>query len=175
MQKSKKQVLVLLVLIFTMPGMCAYWFYKHPTWLAGKGTNKGQLLTPPVLIHRLPQTSKWGVLLWNEGPCENACWQQLHKITQIRLALGRRFYNVNLWFLTDDAKILALPKATDLLHKQRISSLLVKREAGVELLGKQSRVFIVSPQNYLVLTYPFEVNSADIYEDLQRVMNLQRN
>lgn len=177
MLKSKKLVIVFLVFIFMMPGVCAYWFYQHPDWLGGTATNKGQLLTPPVLVEALPKTAKWGLLVWNPGRCGQACRQQLNKITQIRLALGRRFYDVNLWLITNDKAILKDGKTTALMHQQGVRPVILPTAilAKLPILTKKLRVFIVSPDNYLILNYQVAANSADIYTDLQRVMNLQRS
>ncbi len=177
MLKSKKRVIIFLVFIFMMPGVCAYWFYQHPNWLMGQATNKGQLLTPPVLVEALPKTAKWSLVVWNPGRCGRLCQQQLNKITRIRLALGRRFYDVNLWLLTNDKATLRLETTANLLHQQGIRPLFLstKNRAKLPILGKKSQVFMVSPDNYLVLSYQLATNPADIYSDLQRVMNLQRS
>lgn len=178
MLKYKKLVIVFLVLIFMMPGVCAYWFYQHPGWFAASATtNKGQLLTPPVLVAAIPKTTKWGLLVWNPGRCGQACRQQLNKITQIRLALGRRFYDVNLWLITNNGATLGVAKTADLLHKQGISPVILPATTVLKLpiLGDKPQVFIVNPDNYLILSYQLAVNPADIYSDLQQVMNLQRS
>ena len=177
MLKSKKLIIVFLVLIFMMPGVCAYWFYEHPNWLSQASTNKGQLLTPPVLVQALPKSAKWGIALWNPGPCGDTCLQQLNKITRIRLALGRRFYDVRLWLITtEDAGIHGAPPV-DLLQKQGITSVILstKNLEKLPLLGSNPRVFLVNPKNYLILSYQLAANPADIYTDLQRIMNLQRS
>ena len=170
--KSKRMTLVLLLVIFMLPGLCAYWLYQHPNWLSPVTTNKGRLLVPPVLLSSLPKTSKWGVLLWNPGRCTAVCRQQLNKITRIRLALGRRFYEVNLWLVTDNSKTVRMSKTNNLLKKQGITPLVVQQAPnGLH----ESQVLIVDKDNYLILSYPLEANPADIYTDLQRVMNLQRS
>ena len=119
--KSKRITLVLLLVIFMLPGLCAYWLYEHPHWLSPVTTNKGRLLTPPVLLSQLPKTSRWGLLLWNPGRCSAVCQQQLNKITRIRLALGRRFYEVNLWLVTDNSKPIQATKIEHVLKKQGIA------------------------------------------------------
>ena|SRR3990167_6573305 len=177
MLKSKKLVIVFLVFIFMMPGVCAYWFYQHPNWLSGAATNKGQLLTPPVLVKALPETDKWGLLLWSPYQCTQVCQQQLTKLTQIRLALGRRFYHVNLWLLTNHARVLSEAKQTDRLRQKGIHAMILP----VAIAQKRSiftntpRVFIVNPDNYFILSYELTADPDDIYSDLQQVMKVQRS
>ena len=170
--KSKRITLVLLLVIFMLPGLCAYWLYEHPHGLSPVTTNKGRLLTPPVLLSQLPKTSRWGLLLWNPGRCSAVCQQQLNKITRIRLALGRRFYEVNLWLVTDNSKPIQATKIEHVLKKQGITPLVVQQAPnGLS----ESQVLIIDKDNYLILSYPLEANPADIYSDLQRVMNSQRS
>ena len=172
--KSKQLLFVILLLIFILPGLSAYWLYQHPNWLSGATSNKGHLLAPPVFLKTLPKTSKWGLLVWNPGPCEKTCQEYLTTIKQIRLALGRRFYEVNLWLGTQTKTNFLFPKTMRLLQMQGITPWVVNtRELSV--LGNKPQLFIVDPKNYLVLSYSATVNPAHIYSDLQRIMNLQRS
>ena len=177
MLKSKKWVIIFLVLIFMMPGVSALWLYQHSNWLGGKETNKGRLLTPPVLVDALPKTIKWGLLVWSPGRCGQSCWRQLDKITRIRLALGRQFYTVDLWVITNHKTGLDAVKTAHLIHQQGIRSVILPATIGVKLpiLGNKPQVFIVNPDNFLILSYQLTADPADIYSDLQRVMNLQRS
>lgn len=232
MLKSKKLVFIFLVIIFVMPGVSAYWLYMHPDWLGGTPTNKGRLLTPPVLFSDLHNKPKWALLLWNPGQCQQSerCqhrfWQQLNKLTRIRLALGRRFYDVNLWYVTVDQYDLLIPEIANLLKDQKINHLVLHQnglhstlattsevQANTEyrtgvytsvdedsstvstkkftdavafrtksneknefpMLGSQPQIFIVNPADYLMLSYSLTEDPADIFNDLQRVMNLQRS
>jgi hypothetical protein len=172
MLKSKWVILVILVFIFLMPGVCAFWFYQHPTWLGAKTINKGRLLTPPVVLPQLPKTAKWGLLSWNPGPCGKECRGQLNKISRIRLALGRRLYEVNLWAATPSQNTLSRKSTVELLKAQGITPIVISQWP---MEDHQSQLFIITPDNQLILRYSLEANPADVYSDLQRVMNLQRN
>ena len=157
--------------------MSGFWLYQHSDWLGGAETNRGRLLTPPVLVDALPKTTKWGLLVWNPGRCGPSCRRQLNKITRIRLALGRRFYNVNLWVMTHNKTSFDAPKTVGLIHQQGIQPVILPATMGAKLpiLGDTPSVFIVNPDNFLILSYQLAVDPADIYSDLQRVMNLQRS
>lgn len=163
--------MICLVIIFLTPGIFAYLFYQHPNWLSGVTTNKGQLLKPPVYLAKFTKETKWGLLLWNPGLCLQNCRQQLNKMTRVRVALGRRFYDVQLWL--GSQKIVS-SKMKTLLDQQGIGAVQLKEADLQRVLGDKSRLFMVNPEHYLILSYPLDANPADIYSDLQRVLNLQR-
>lgn len=172
MNKNKQTiVLFILALVFVAPGLAAYLFYQHPSWLNSKTTNKGQLLNPPVLFSALDnQQAKWRLLLWNPQSCHTTCLKQIDKLARIRLALGRRLYNVEQWVVIGQAANAFPQGMINALTEQDIHYWQAAAQPKLEsILGSQAQVFIVSPENYLVLTYPLSANSADIYHDLKQL------
>ena len=102
-------VLLLMLALFIAPGLSAYLFYNHLTWLGAAKTNKGELLNPPILLTKLGMDAKWRLILWSPTGCAQECIQQLDKLARIRLALGRRLYQVDsLLLLSGDALHSAL-------------------------------------------------------------------
>lgn len=61
-QTSKYYILLLLIVVFVAPGVAAYLFYQHPSWLGSSRINKGTLLNPPVLLNTLEGKSKWRII-----------------------------------------------------------------------------------------------------------------
>jgi hypothetical protein len=57
-----KMIIATLFVLFSLPGLLASWFYKHPTLLSQAKVNKGQLLTPAELIADMPSTEKWRIV-----------------------------------------------------------------------------------------------------------------
>lgn len=60
-QSNKYYVVLLLIVMFAAPGIAAYVFYQHPSWLGSTRVNKGTLLSPPVVLKGL-EGEKNGVL-----------------------------------------------------------------------------------------------------------------
>ena len=87
-------VLLLLILLFALPGLTAYFFYFNPQWLGTTTTNKGAFLNPPLLVPSLGGHSKWRLVLWSPVTCETSCLEHMDQLARVRLALGRRLYDV---------------------------------------------------------------------------------
>lgn len=137
---SKHLILLILLLMFLLPGILAYWFYRHPQILSGQTTNHGTLLAKPIYRDDLAKTGKWGIVLWYPKICHHTCqqtWQMLHRM---RLALGRRYYQTDLWLLTDAN------------------------------LGQTPAIFLSDRHGYIVLRYPLESKPEPIFKDLDHLM-----
>ena len=187
-------VLVLLAFVFAAPGIAAYFFYAHPQWLGEAFTNKGDLLDPPVLLTHLDPTktyatlagksqttgpigisakSQWQLILWSPQACEKRCLQQLDKLARIRLALGRRLYEVRpLLLLGDQAPDLAEGMREALLEQDiQVKQLPVGVRAGMPTLKNHLGVFIANPDNYLVLAYLPSAKPGDIFHDIKHLLS----
>lgn len=137
---SKHVILLILVLIFLLPGVLAYWFYQHPQVLSGQTTNRGTLLAKPIYVADLAKSGKWGIVLWHPGTCDHACQQTWRMLHQMRVALGRRYYQTELQLLTSN-------------H-----------------LGKYPAIFLSDRQGYIILRYPLESKPEPIFKDLEHLM-----
>jgi len=163
-------VLLLLVALFVAPGVSAYLFYNHLTWLGAAKTNKGELLSPPLLLAKLGMDAKWRLILWSPAGCDQDCMQQLDKLARIRLALGRRLYQVDsLLLLGGEAPPLTTAFA-DSLREQDIRVLKLSAE-DQHRLPTNPELFIMNPDDYLVLAYQPTTKPADIFHDLKRLLN----
>lgn len=171
MLKSKQWVVLILLIIFVLPGVCAYWFYTHPAWLSQHTTNKGQLLAPPLFAKSLAHDDKWHLILWHPKTCHLACRQQLDKLSRIRLALGRRFYEVQLTLVTRDRPVNVSKQLTRTLRRQHIqwTSAVGDTDGFLKLVG-ENQILIANRQHYLILSYSLDTDSEDIFSDLQRLI-----
>lgn len=166
-------VLLALVILFALPGVSAYVFYQHPQWLGSTRTNRGELLTPPVLLTELSSNqTKWRFVLWNPTVCDKQCKLDLEQLARVRLALGRRLYDVELHLLLNDA-FASLPISFQhQLHEEDIHvvNLSSKTLHALPILTQHPKIFIANPDNYLILSYDMPVNSADIFHDIKQLL-----
>ena len=163
---ARYYVIVILILLFAAPGISAWYFFKHPELLGKASTNKGQLFNLPVQMHALEKSTKWHLIFWIKNACDDQCMQQLDKLAKIRLALGRKLYEVDLdLVLAEDA--LPLPKNLVASIKER--GFRVTR--SVQSFLKKSPVLIASPDGYLILGFAKEANPADIFHDLKQLLS----
>ncbi|MGQ3892546.1 hypothetical protein [Legionella sp. CNM-4043-24] len=169
-QHRKYIVLLLLVLVFASPGLAALLFYKHPQWLSSSSVNKGQLLTPPEQISGLLGAPKWRLILWNPGPCDSDCRQQLDKLARVRLALGRRLYEVEAWLINTSPLPEELQKN---LADQDIRYLNLSGHKPGEgsALNQHARIFIANPDSFLILAYPLDDKPDSLFQDLKRLLS----
>src|SRR3989338_8575881 len=96
---SKKVTLFLLFLIFLLPGVLAQYVYHHPEWIPSSTTNKGHLVREHIKIPLPGEEKKWRIAFWQERDCATQCPVVLDKLTRIRVALGRRYYQVSQWLM----------------------------------------------------------------------------
>lgn len=174
---SKYAVLLLLAIMFAAPGIAAYVFYQHPSWLGDSRINKGTLLTPPVSLNFFDNQNKWRIVLWIPERCDKTCINQVDLLSRVRLALGRKLYQVDQWLILGDK---ASPVA------EEVKSLLKERDVHVGILPSSemtklaafdsgTNVFIVNPDKYMILSYKSEGNPDDLYKDMKLLLNTAEN
>ena len=168
-------VLLLLCLLFIAPGLSALLFYTHPSWLGEASTNRGTLLNPPVLLTLQDATMarhKWQLVLWSPNACKKSCIQQLDKLARIRLALGRRLYDVDARLLMGADTPFLSEKLVGALREQDIyvEKLSTGEHERLFALQKHIGIFIANPDDYLVLAYQPTVKPDDIYRDIKQLL-----
>lgn len=169
--RTKYFILLLLAILFAAPGLSAYVFYQHPGWLSATKTNRGTLLTPPQALSALDAQKKWRIVYWSPQSCDSACLKDLDTLVRVRIALGRKLYQVDQWLILGEQapdpskENLALLKAWD-FHVSH---------GTVARFPTQAQVFLANPDNYLILSYAPAVNPDDVYKDLQLLLNTTQN
>ena len=170
---AKFYTLLFLVVMFAAPGIAAYVFYQHPGWLGATKINKGTLLNPPVALKALDNKAKWRIVFWEPDACDAACLKQLDTLARVRLALGRKLYQVDQWIMFGD-KAPDLSSETQSILKELDFQVTRLPEADAraqhELFAKPN-VFLVDPNNYVILSYSASVNPDDVYKDLKLLLN----
>lgn len=168
-QSTKYYVLLLLMAMFAAPGIAAYIFYQHPGWLSSAKINKGILLDPPIALHVLGGQAKWSIVYWAPNACDTHCLNQLDTLARVRLALGRKLYQVDQWLILGDKTPPLSPEAKSTLKE--LGFQVTQWSAGNGTLSSEAKVFLADPNNYLILSYPLLVNPDDVYKDLKLLIN----
>lgn len=166
-------ILLTLFFLFIAPGLSAYWFYFHPQWLSPVTTNKGQLLNPAILVPELKShDKKWQLVLWCPVEYEADCLQPLDQLMRIRLALGRRFYDVNLVVLMPKQAKALSASSLQLFKEQGLSERRLSINAMHDsILQKNTpQLFIANPQDYLVLAYDATSQADDVFHDMKLLL-----
>lgn len=170
-------VLMALVILFAAPGLFAYVFFHHPSWLGAAPTNRGVFLNPPGILTSMDQSKKWRLVFWSPIACDNACMRRMDELARIRLALGRRLYHVDTYLVLDAETVAeAVPSLSDaelkILHDQDSHVLILPAhdQADRLVLGKQPAIYIVSPDNYVILMYSMTSQPDDIFQDIKQLV-----
>lgn len=175
---TKFGILFLLALLFAAPGITAYLFFQHPNWLGASTVNRGTFLKPPQLLTALGvHNNKWHILFWSPKDCDNACLKQLDTLARVRLALGRKLYYVDQWFVLGEKATTLTAEEKTLLHELdfQFIQLAALKDKQNHNLPAEPAVFLVNPDNYLILKYKSEVAPDDVFKDLKLLVNAAEN
>jgi hypothetical protein len=163
--------------MFAAPGIAAYFFYQHPHWLGASKVNKGILLSPPVALDVFEGKSKWKIVFIAHETCKQSCLDQLNMLARVRLALGRKLYQVDECLVLDPLDAPLAEEIKPLLKEQdiRVVSLTSSEMTRLTAAHKDIDVFIVNPDNYLILGYKAGENPDDVYKDLKLLLSTTEN
>lgn len=148
-----------------------------------------RLLQPPADLPALPGRSAegadddllsgtdWTLLYVRTTPCEERCRQELIRLRQVHLALGRDQDRVRRVFVGPQAETVAVGDPA-------FSTVGSTGEAGGELLdvleqvghppGAEGRIYVVDPHGNLVMSYPPDADQEGLLDDLERLLSVSR-
>ena len=167
--KRTPLIIALLILVFAAPGIGAYLVYKHPEWIKTT-TNHGRLLQPPQKLTALSHHPKWQLLYWMPKDCDKTCAQQLNKLARIRLALGRRLYQVEIQLLLPVDAAPLQPALETQMQTEDSHTLRVHSSMDMSTLGTNPSIYIADPKHFLIITYDSSQSSDDMFQDLKKVV-----
>lgn len=171
---QKKKTLILLCFVFMAPGILAFVFYNYPHLLRGMPTNRGKLIQPPIKI-TLPEvaltTDKWHVLVWCHEGCDSQCLTILDEMARVRLALGRRLYQVDLWLLENQNQPRCASSTLKTLSQVAVHHAVVS--PNIMLFQAQTKIYLMDPNHFVVLEYQPRGKPSDVFQDLKHLLNTQ--
>ena len=194
--KMNRLVLPAIVLLFAAPMLISWWLVTQTN--IGRNADEashGHLFTParPLpnteLVGLLnPDTStelhgKWSLVVIQEGKCNEACFDALYKIRQIRLATGKYAPRVQRLLLSNGAFETDLEKQ---LLKQFKGQLVFNYQASPDSFINSFRseqpedgfangeLYLVDPLGNLMLRYSPGTEPAGIIKDLKRLLRYSR-
>lgn len=175
-QVTRYFILLLLASLFVVPGVTAYLLYQHPNWVNSTKVNKGILLNSPIRINSLGDQSKWQLILWSPGLCKQTCLKQLDMLGRVRLALGRRLYEVEQQLILSKDQSSITEEMKLMLKKLDFHTVQLSIDDKIKLnaLSSNTKIFIATPDNFLVLGYLSHAKPEDIYKDLKLLLNVSK-
>lgn len=196
--QRKRSLLPLWILIgiFALPSIAAWFFYLNPQYLPASRSNRGELIHPPRpvanLEFRAPQQEErfqlgelganWTMVAIAEGLCSDTCREQLHDFQQIRLALAENQYRVQrLLILTDPSEggtagIEADYPGTRVVIAQgdQLAALQRSFGDGTPESIRETR-FLIDPLGNVMMRYAPQAPSKDLLQDLEKLFKASKN
>lgn len=190
-QKRSLLPLWILVALFALPSLAAWFFYLNPEYLPAGRSNRGELIHPvrPVADLALAtpdgQTfplrtleGNWTMLATTEGPCAETCQRHLFEFNQIRLALADNRYRAErvLLYATPaqaaDAEAMAerFP-GTRVLIADADTVAEVQRRFEPLADGR----FLIDPMGNLMMRYAADAPPKDMLKDLEKLFKASKN
>ena len=193
-QNTKNKVTIIALLaVFILPLVLSWFFYFYGD-LSGDKKNHGSLIQP---IRSLPDVElfdsyenrdkklfgKWSIVYLHNGPCQQACVDNLYKLRQIRLATSKYAHRLQ--------RVLILEQNTPGLYEQALSDeykgqLLLFRDSLPDgfidqfVLADETdpadkgRIYIIDPLGNLMMSYEADSDPIGIIEDLRLLIKVSR-
>ena len=199
MMTRKQAMLILLVAIFTLPPLLS-WVLFHYTDL-GKGQGEGAhgtLVVPPrpvpdwLLVNPADHTTtdtrlhgKWTLVYLLNGNCGETCLENLYKMRQLRLAMGKNAQRVQRAVLVagNGRQALTQEQLSDypgqyVLYPERMDAEALQalfRLTPDDRPFAGDRLYLVDPMGNLMMSYAAAVAPGGIIKDLTRLLKYSRS
>ncbi|HKK16633.1 MAG TPA: hypothetical protein VJ981_07990 [Gammaproteobacteria bacterium] len=181
-----------LVLLFTLPILIAWYLVFFTDFNHGRGGYEhGDLVAP---ARQLPDKSlhdplsgktsslhgKWTMLTVVNGNCEDICHENLYRMRQIRLAMGKEIGRLQraVYFSqsknNDELKSLFADYAGQLVlpnNEVDESFLDTLTVSGVENSGA---ICLVDPAGFYMMIYPYDTEPGGMIKDLKRLLRISK-
>lgn len=166
---KKYRSLLLLVFFFLLPLVAAYFIFSKPFILRKLSTTNYGQWAPEVKwqLHK-EKVRPWQLVLWNDGACEQVCMQKLDQLARIRLAMGRKLYELDLVLVIPEGIVVSDAKRLQLKDNNIHYQFLPREE--VSLWQKdflKQPIVLFTPEHQAILMYPTAFESKKMFHDLQ--------
>ena len=192
-QNRQSFIILSLILIFSSPFLMSWFLLNHTEYANGGDTaNNGELIQPPRPLADIsladPVDSdgedrlngKWSLAYLTDDVCGEECEQNLYKMRQLRLAIGKNSHRVQRVLVVSGPSLDVLSAAQ--LHKYRgqLIADIQDFEPGTSFAPSsteavpEGRLYIIDPLGNLMMSYPPEIEPAGIIKDLARLIKYSR-
>ena len=176
-------VLALLFVLFLTPLVAAVILYsRKPQWLHHKTVNKGYLILTPIHLSQLKlissqqnpylQKPSWFLFFLTHTACRHLCQKNLYHLRQITHALGKNRYRVHYGLIVTQRLFYSNSKDSNLFQYVILHEKLDDFFSKLKIKHLASGYFIADPVGKIILYYLPDVQDKDIYDDLNRLLNI---
>ena len=193
-KKRNHKMLWIMVVVFGLPYVVAFYFYFNKSDYDFAKTNYGTIISParalPDFTHIKLDNSKfkisslkgkWVLLSIGKSACQKDCVDNLYKIRQIKKAVGQNHKRVTKLFLLQDKEHLESFKR--LLKEYPGMDVIVPsgneynnylsnfQYEGIDL---EDSMFIIDPMGNYMMAYPKGADASKILKDIERLLRVSK-
>ncbi|MEX0951770.1 MAG: hypothetical protein WDZ86_05760 [Gammaproteobacteria bacterium] len=195
-RREGRFILVIMALLFSAPFLGSWIILNYTDIIDRMSVRHGDLYQPlrqiadvPVYDPRLGDAAeqslhgKWILLYIAPGPCDEACYESLYRMRQIRLAAGRYTHNLERVWMTDAgnqadlAELLADYDGTLVLDMSQNAAAIqpedFRYDDAANVLEDDS-LYLIDPLGNLVLRYRVDAEPLKIIKDLNKLLKASR-
>ncbi len=181
--KNKLSIIALAVLFLAPVIVAIVMNSKLSDYSPESFKNHGDFIQPPIKItdkkSLKPYEEFWTVIYHHTGACDNDCMQMLDTIYRIRLTRGHKMKQVKLLVLHPENSNFEIPAGFDSIEKQtylesdEINKVLTS--LSNQSLGNGKGLYLLSPEGFLMMSYPKDFEPKDVGEDLGLLLRARKN
>jgi hypothetical protein len=172
MQKNifKKYIhIMILVLIFSLPMLAAFYLYQNPKWWrCFSTTNYGQWAPQFTWQFNEKKSRPWQLVYWYENTCSTDCLSRLDLLGRIRLAMGRKVYDLDIVLLQPQGSTSS-EKIKQQLNEWNMYQQFIPADQVLiwKKLFQDHPIVLFDPEHQALLMYPPNLDAKKAYHDLQ--------
>lgn len=166
---KKKGIIWLLVLVFSLPMFVAYKLAQHPEWLGSiNTTNYGQWVKNNVMWKAaVPNKRPWQLVYWVKDSCNKECLDSINQLAKIRLAMGRKLYQMNIWLMVPNHVQLSAKEIKNFQNQDILIAYADQKTQKQWSSFRDNPIVLFTPENKALLKYEANFNAKKMYHDLQ--------
>lgn len=191
---DQRWILVILFVLFALPATLSWFLFNYTDFGRGKGEDShGELIIPPRLLPDVELNDpsgasekppglygKWNLVYLVSGECDRYCEQNLYRMRQVRLAMGKHAHRVQRLLINYGETPVKLSGR----QLREYPGQLLLKVAGMKGLNDPAlfklpdddmplpahRIYIVDPRGFLMMSYTPDTDPAGIIKDLKRLL-----
>ena len=183
---KSRAIIIAVFLLFFAPVLVSWYLVFFTGYKHGGGVQHGILIDPPRQLEDVelfdPLSGKtarlhgkWTLLMMVTGSCDQACTDNLYRMRQLQLVMGKDMYRLQraAYFIDKIARQDAGRLFADYAGQMLLSPAITMDEflSGFKMNDKidDHALYLIDPAGFLMMMYPADTDPSGIIKDLKRL------